>query len=276
MEKSDVQLYNRKSWNRQVEKGSIWTRPVDEAVVATARKGEWSIVMSPTKTVPREWFPEDITDKRVLCLACGGGQQGPILAAAGACVTVLDNSPKQLEQDAAVARREGLNIKTILGDMRDLSCFSESDFDLVLLQGTVFVESILPVWQETARVLRPGGILLSGISNPIAYIFDLKSWNEGRLVVRHRIPYSDVRDLDADEFQTLIVDHDEPICFGHSMHDLIQGQIDAGFVVSGFYEDKESDGPLDRYIDSHIVTRSIRIQSKVLERIAEQRHATDG
>jgi len=30
------------------------------------------------------------------CLASGGGQQGPVLAAAGAHVTVFDNSPRQL------------------------------------------------------------------------------------------------------------------------------------------------------------------------------------
>jgi len=40
--------------------------------------------------------------KNVLRLASGGGQQGPILAAAGADVTVLDFSKSQLEQDALV------------------------------------------------------------------------------------------------------------------------------------------------------------------------------
>ena len=33
---------------------------------------------------------------KVLCLASGGGQQGPILAAIGADVTVFDNSQGQL------------------------------------------------------------------------------------------------------------------------------------------------------------------------------------
>jgi 2-polyprenyl-3-methyl-5-hydroxy-6-metoxy-1,4-benzoquinol methylase len=57
----------------------------------------------------------------VLCLASGGGQQGPLLAAAGASVTVLDASPRQLEQDRAVAARDGLVIRTVEGDMADLS-----------------------------------------------------------------------------------------------------------------------------------------------------------
>jgi len=51
------------------------------------------------------------------------GQQGPILAAAGADATVFDNSPRQLQQDCQVAEREGLDLRTVEGDMRDLSCF---------------------------------------------------------------------------------------------------------------------------------------------------------
>lgn len=211
-----------------------------------------------------------------MCLACGGGQQGPILAAAGAAVTVLDNSPKQLEQDEYVARREGLAINTELGDMRDLSRFDDSSFDLIVHQSNAFVESALPVWKEAARVLPLGGLLLSGLSNPVAYVFDLKSWNEGRLVVRHSIPYSDVADLPEGELQSLILDHDEPICFGHSLHDLIQGQIDAGLVIAGFYEDKEGEGPLDAYIDSFMVTKAIRIDALTLQNTAGRPDAATG
>ncbi|MET0423076.1 MAG: class I SAM-dependent methyltransferase, partial [Actinoplanes sp.] len=68
----------------------------------------------------------------VLCLASGGGQQGPTLAAAGARVTVLDNSPRQLEQDELVARRDDVPLRTMLGDMRGLSAFADSSFDLVV------------------------------------------------------------------------------------------------------------------------------------------------
>jgi hypothetical protein len=46
--------------------------------------------------VDRSWLPTDLTGKDVLCLASGGGPQGPILAAAGARVTVFDNLPRQI------------------------------------------------------------------------------------------------------------------------------------------------------------------------------------
>ena len=63
-------------------------------MVQNAKEGNWSILLTPTKPVPKEWFPENLKDKKILCLASGGGQQSPILAATGAEVTVFDNSTK--------------------------------------------------------------------------------------------------------------------------------------------------------------------------------------
>lgn len=258
----DVAGYNRNSWDSLVAKADKWTVPVSTDAVAQARAGNWSIVLTPLKPVPRAWFPTVIHGLKVLCLASGGGQQGPVLAAAGATVTVLDNSPKQLEQDRLVAERETLPISTELGDMRDLSRFTDHSFDLVVHPvSNLFVESPLPVWQEAARVLKPGGTLLAGFANPLNYIFDLEGMNEGRLQVRHPIPYADAQHLNSDELQRLVVSKNEPVCFGHTLHDQIQGQIDHGFVIAGFYEDKSPGGPLDSYIDTYIATRAIKLSA---------------
>ena len=54
-----------------------------------------------------------------------------MLAAAGANVTIYDNSPRQLERDRTVAQREGLVIDTVEGDIRDLHSFPDNSFDLV-------------------------------------------------------------------------------------------------------------------------------------------------
>jgi len=78
----DVRAYNRDAWNHQVESGNEWTVPVSPEVVAEAREGRWQVVLTASRPVPREWFPE-MPSRDVLCLACGGGQQGPIFAAAG-------------------------------------------------------------------------------------------------------------------------------------------------------------------------------------------------
>ncbi|MEZ4517470.1 MAG: class I SAM-dependent methyltransferase [Chloroflexota bacterium] len=68
-------------------------------------------------------------------MASGGKQQGPILAAVGANVTVFDNSAAQLAQDELVSKREGLSIRTVQGDMRNLSVFADESFDLYLSPG---------------------------------------------------------------------------------------------------------------------------------------------
>src|SRR5262249_37175453 len=126
----DVRDHNRRAWDAQVAGGNRWTIPVTPAVIAAARRGEWEILLTPTRPVPRPWFPP-LGDRDLLGLASGGGQQAPILAAAGARVTVLDNSPAQLAQDRLVAEREGLGIRTVEGDMADLRSFADASFDLV-------------------------------------------------------------------------------------------------------------------------------------------------
>jgi 2-polyprenyl-3-methyl-5-hydroxy-6-metoxy-1,4-benzoquinol methylase len=148
----DIFNYNRDAWNHQVAKGNRWTVPVGPDEVAAARQGDWQIVLTPTQPVPRSWFPP-LAGLEVLCLASGGGQQGPILAAAGANVTVLDASPAQLEQDRRVADREGLELRTVQGDMADL-LFPADRFALIFHPcSNGFVPDVRPVWREACRVL---------------------------------------------------------------------------------------------------------------------------
>ncbi|MCR2721536.1 class I SAM-dependent methyltransferase, partial [Salmonella enterica] len=77
-------------------------------------------------------------------------------------VTVFDLSARQLEQDRAVARRDGLALTAVQGDMRDLSVFADQSFDVVFHPiSNLYVPDVRPVWRECFRVLRPGGSLLS-------------------------------------------------------------------------------------------------------------------
>jgi SAM-dependent methyltransferase len=187
----EILEYNRRAWDAAVRGKSEWTVPVGPEVIAAARRGEWSIVLTPTKAVPRNWFPADLQGVRVLCLASGGGQQGPVLAAAGAVVTVFDNSPRQLAQDRKVAKREKLEIVTEQGDMADLSRFAGGSFDLIVHPvSNVFVPAVRPVWNEAFRVLRAGGELLAGFCNPAMFIFDDLLSDEGILQVLHKLPIS--------------------------------------------------------------------------------------
>lgn len=253
----DVVAYNRQAWDRQSARGNRWTVPVGPEIIAAARRGEWQIVLTPIKPVPREWFP-DLAGLDVLCLASGGGQQVPILAAAGAAVTVLDNSPAQLAADRLVAAREGLRVETVLGDMADLSAFADGSFGLVFHPcSNCFAPDVRPVWRETFRVLRPGGVLLAGFGNPALYIFDDARCEQGELVVRHAVPYSDIASL-TDEEQRRYTDRDEPLVFGHTLEDQIGGQLEAGFLLAGLYEDRDPAHPLAKFLPTFLATRAIR------------------
>lgn len=253
----DIRAHNRAAWDREVEAGNEWTVPVGPEIIAAARRGEWQVVLTPTRPVPREWFG-DLAGREVLCLASGGGQQAPVLAAAGARVTSFDNSPRQLEQDRKVADRDGLALRTVEGDMRDLSAFADQSFDLIFHPvSNLFVPEIRPVWREAFRVLRPGGALLAGFVNPLQFIFDWARAEKGELVVCHRIPYSDLTNPTEAE-QRRFLQANDTIEFGHSLDDQIGGQLEAGFVLTGFFEDYDRDHPLAKHIASFIATRAVR------------------
>lgn len=254
----DVRAYNRDAWNRAVEQGDRWTLPVSREVIAAARRGDWEIVLTPTRRVPRAWFP-DLKGIDLLGLASAGGQQMPILAAAGAAVTVIDNSPKQLAQDRLVAEREGLTLTTVEGDMRDLSCFEDASFDLIIHPASnCFVEDVRPVWKEAFRVLRQGGALLSGFSNPVLFAFDPALSDKGVYQLKYKIPYSDLTSLTDDE-RRRYTDKGEPLAFGHTLEDQIGGQLKAGFLLAGFYEDIHVESvSLNEYMPTFIATRAIK------------------
>ncbi|MGF1580189.1 MAG: class I SAM-dependent methyltransferase [Gemmataceae bacterium] len=257
----DIRAWNRDAWNRYVEAGNQWTIPVSDKVIAKARQGQWEIVLTPTKPVPKPWLGE-LVGAEVLCLASGGGQQGPILAAAGAKVTIFDNSPKQLAQDASVAAKFGLDLRTVEGDMRELSALGNQTFDLIVHPcSNCFVPEIQPVWNEAYRVLKPGGVLLSGFTSPVRFLFHEDRPKEtGVLEVMYSLPFSDLTSLNEEDLQKYI-DAGEALQFGHTLEAQIGGQLQAGFVLVGFYEDGYPDATEDlltKFTPSFIATRAVK------------------
>jgi SAM-dependent methyltransferase len=253
----DPVAHNRAAWDKRVEGGDQWTRPVEPGVIARARNGDWSVVLIGYEPAPRDWFPADLRGVETLCLASGGGQQGPVLAAAGASVTVFDNSPRQLAQDEMVAARDGLALRTVQGDMRDLRVFEDASFDLIFHPvSNLFCPELAPVWRECFRVLRPGGALLAGFMNPDIYLFDREAEEErGELIVRHRLPYSDLTHLTEEERARF---GDGSLEYSHTLADQIGGQLAAGFVLTAFVEAPHHAGISANYMAGYFATRAIK------------------
>lgn len=255
--KMDVFEHNRRAWTLEVEHGNRWTLPVSAEAVDRARGGDVEILLTPLRRVPADWLG-DLRGRRILALASGGGQQGPLLAAAGAQVTVFDACPAQLAQDRAVAAREGLELVTVEGDMADLGAFVDGAFDLIIHPvSNCFVPDVLPVWLEAARVLAPGGELLAGFCNPVIYLFEDEDGFDGDdLVVRNTLPYADPDH--ASVRRRLALEAGEPAEFGHTLADQLGGQLAAGLILTGFYEDiyPPANDPLSRHTATFIATRA--------------------
>lgn len=257
----DIPAYNRAAWNQQSSEGnSPWCQPVTTEQIQAAREGSWSLLLTPNKPVPREWFG-GVTGKQLLCLASGGGQQAPILAAAGAVVTSFDNSDEQLAKDRLVAERDGLKIETVRGDMADLSIFADNRFDLIFhAVSNVFAEDIAPVWRECHRVLRPGGRLIAGFMNPLHFLFDHdEAAQTGVLQVKYSLPYADVTSLPPERLARLTQEN-EAYDFGHTLEQQIGGQLAAGFLIAGLYEDNWDDEatPLNKFTTMFIATLAVK------------------
>ena len=246
--------FNRDAWNN-IARSERWFDHADTETIDEARRGHWSIRLTGTKPVPNDWLG-DVAGKRILCLAGGGGHQGPVLAAAGADVTVYDFSEAQLKIDRNVAAKHGLELSTVEGDMRDLGCFTDGSFDLIVNPcSTNFCPEVMPVWRESYRVLQSGGDLIAGMIQPVNFLFDAAKLDGGEFDVRHSIPYSD-QDLPAEERERTLGD-ERPIDFGHTLEDLIGGQMKAGFHLIEMFEDRwGGDDPLSEKIATFVATRA--------------------
>jgi SAM-dependent methyltransferase len=257
----NVPEHNRAAWNRKSHEGDKWTVGVDREVIRKAAGGEWSVLLTPARSVPRDWFG-DLRNKNLLCLASGGGQQAPIFAAAGARVTSFDLSEAQLATDQAVAEQNGLCVRCIRGDMADLSVFTDEEFDLIFHPiSNVFASDVIPVWKECHRVLRPGGSLLAGFMNPSVFLFDYSGNGEpGGLVAKYRLPYSDF-DLEEGSRQWQEVRAGGAIEFSHSLETQIGGQLAAGFILTAMYEDRwtEDKVAINKYTPMSIATRAVKL-----------------
>ena len=207
-----------------------WSRCASEADILAAREGHVRLHFFREREIPAAWLPP-LEQLRVLALAGAGGLQGPILAAAGAQVTVFDLSRAMLARDEAMARQYALPLRILHGNMTDLSMFPEGSFDLIINPPSMmYVPDVAPVFRECARVLCPGGTLLMAAPAPVNYLCD---WDEAKkaYIACNRMPYSSA-------------EHDgqgDWIEYGHTMESYLGGLTGAGFVITGYMEEQAED-----------------------------------
>ena len=248
----DYQEINANTVDRWVREGWEWGRPIDHETFLAAQRGEWTVKLTPTKPVPYEWLGA-LRGKRVLGLACGGGQQMPIFCAVGAKCSVLDYSDEQLASERMVAAREGYGIEIVKADMTKPLPFGTESLDLIFHPvSNCYVEEVEPIWRECWRVLKPGGVLLAGMDNMVNYFF---AGDDEREVV-NSMPFNPLKNP---EQMRQLEAADAGVQFSHSLAEQLGGQLRAGFRLTDLYEDTNGTGRLHALnIPCYIATRAVK------------------
>ena len=232
----NYQDINAATIDRWIEEGWEWGIAIGHEDYLRAQRGDWDVLLTPTKPVPHAWFGS-LQGKKVLGLASGGGQQMPIFAALGAECTVLDYSERQLQSERMVAEREGYDIRVIRADMSKPLPFADGEFDLIFHPvSNCYVREVKPIWRECFRVLKQGGLLLSGLDNGMNFLLDE---DETRII--NRLPFDP---LVNEEQRKQLEEQDCGMQFSHSLEEQLGGQLEAGFTLLALYEDTNGEGRL--------------------------------
>jgi len=248
---------NARAWDIEVANGHWATTPLTDDEFREAESIGFPVSLTGSRPVPDSWFG-DLSGQRVLCIACGGGQQTVLLAARGALVTSLENSVQQLRRDIDTSAKFGLTLTAVEGSMDDMHMLSASDFDMVVLgMGAQFVADMRPVFTHVRRVLTSEGVFIGAFVNPVCYVFDWAAQTAGRLELRHKVPYSDVTSLPEEE-RLALFGRDAPLEFGHSLEQIFGGLLAEGLRIDGYLEEFNTREKMGEYFPSYIAVRASR------------------
>jgi SAM-dependent methyltransferase len=225
----DVAAFNQARWQALADANALYTRPLLNLDAASAR----------ARVDPDGWLG-DLQGTRVLCLAGGGGQQSAAFALLGAEVTVVDLSGAQIARDVQVAAHYGVQIRAIEADMRDLSTLDAGAFDVVQHAYSInFVPDVKAVFEQVARVLRPGGLYQVMFANPFTLAINPRTWTgEGYLLKQ---PYLDGTPIQSED-EVWVYGRDNatetapppipgPREYRHTLSTVVNGLAEHGFSI---------------------------------------------
>ncbi len=225
---NSTQEHNRRAWDDRVRRGAWY--------IDTATELDFK---NPLGVIdPCGWLGGDVSGKRLLCLAAGGGRHSVLFAAAGARVAVLDISPKMLELDRKLAVDRKLDIRIVEGSMDDLSMLEEASFDIVVQPvSTCYVPDVLAVYRQVARVLVARGIYVSQHKQPVNLQTDAQPAGAGYLL-RERYYRSEPLPPVPEGLW-----HREAgtVEFLHRWEELLGGLCKSGFVIEDVAEPRHAD-----------------------------------
>ena len=223
------QEHNRQEWDKRAQRGLAHTEIAGEKQFSDP----WTLIDD------CGWLGRNVTGKRVLCLAAGGGWHGPLFASVGARVTVVDISPEMLARDQAVAKDRGLQLRVLEASMDDLSALGEAEFDIVIQPvSTCYVPDIYRVYREVARVTAAGGLYISQHKQPTNLQTGTKVSGGGYTIAE---PYYRSGPLPAAPDGAI---HRETgtVEFLHRWDDLLGGLCRNGFAIEDVAEPRHGDG----------------------------------
>ncbi|MEX2381603.1 MAG: class I SAM-dependent methyltransferase [Opitutales bacterium] len=246
--------HNRRAWDRRAREGDRFATPVHKDELSRSRP---AIDMD-------GWLPDNLHGSRVLCLGAGGGRHGPLYAAAGAKVTVVDVSAQQLEWDRQIAGKYGYDLHTLDTSMDDLSVLSEEGFDIVVQPvSTCYLPDIRKVYREVARVTQPGGLYISQHKQPMNLQAHVHSSPRGYELIE---PYYRTGPLP----EVIGSPHREPgtVEYLHRWDELVGEMCRSGFAIEDLNEPRHADnnarsGSFDdrsRFIPPYVRLKARRIE----------------
>lgn len=192
-------------WKEREDKRGLWQKCHNDP----------SLVLSPSE-MP---FLNGVRGQAACVLGSGDNEVAFALAGMGGNVTSVDISEERLKVARERAGSLGLTLTFLRADVTELKDLADDTFDLVYTGGhvAVWISDIRKYYAESARILKPGGVLVINEYHPFRRLWDDAEGLEPKHRYFDRGPYKyqTPEGLPSFEYSWTVADH-------------IQAVLDAG------------------------------------------------